>query len=103
MTYKLFLDDIRNPPDESWIIARNYEEGVKIVKELGLPKEVSFDHDLGMSDKTGKDFANFLIQYDLDNNVMSDDFQFNVHSANPVGAANIRSIMSGYLEFKKSI
>src|SRR5882672_2251390 len=102
MTYKLFLDDIRQPPDDTWVIARSYEEGVNIVQERGFPSVVSFDHDLGKWDeKTGKDFANFLIDYDLDHNIITGDFKFVVHSANPAGAANIQSIMDGYLRFKK--
>jgi hypothetical protein len=62
--YKLFLDDIREPQDavlvdsmkmllhesetmnHEWIITRSYKEFIDILKERGLPEEVSFDHDL---------------------------------------------------------
>ena len=100
MTYQLFLDDLRQAPDSSWIVARTYGEAVDIVIERGFPNMVSFDHDLGDDQPTGKDFANFLINTDLDDNSMPDNFQYLVHSANPVGAENIRSVIDGYLQFK---
>lgn len=61
-TYKLFLDDIRDPRvcvsymkgnagfakyfDTDWVIVRNYEEFVQVIEEKGLPYLISFDHDL---------------------------------------------------------
>lgn len=67
MSYNLFLDDVRYPyikncndkifsayhytnfkpfKVEKWIIARNYDEFVDIITSKGLPKLISFDHDL---------------------------------------------------------
>jgi hypothetical protein len=100
MTYRLFLDDIRDPPDDTWVIARSFDEAVNIVLTNGFPCIVSFDHDLGDNSKTGKDFANWLVERDLDTAAMSDTFSFTVHSANPPGAANICSILTNYLKFK---
>ena len=100
MTYKLFLDDVRSPPDESWIVARTYEEAIETVNAKGFPTTLSFDHDLGDDVHTGKDFANWLIERDLSENDMPEDFSYAVHSANPPGAANIRGILDGYLKFK---
>jgi hypothetical protein len=100
MSYKLFLDDIRQAPDSSWIIARTYEEAVDIVIERGFPNMISFDHDLGYNQPTGKDFANFLIDVDLIDDSMPDDFHYIIHSANLVGAENIKSILDRYLQFK---
>lgn len=105
--YWLFLDDIRNPEqvkynNSDWIIARNYDQAVSIFKEMGWPSKVSFDHDLGESDqKTGFDFAKFLVEQDLENNSMPLNFSYEVHSANPVGEANIRGYLDRYLKFKK--
>lgn len=50
----LFLDDERKPYDVKWVrlpfatweIARNYNEFVILVTKYGVPKFVSFDHDL---------------------------------------------------------
>lgn len=97
---KLFLDDIREPPDNTWHVARSYEQAVFLVDMLGFPEMVSFDHDLG-EDRTGMDFAHFLINLDLDSGTMPDHFTFRVHSANPVGHENIVSLLTRYLEFRK--
>lgn len=99
---KLYLDDKRDPPTEiawSHIVVRSYDEAVQLVKDFGFPEEVSFDHDLG-TEKTGLDFAHFLIDLDLDTGTMPDNFSYNVHSANPVGRANIVGLLGGYLRFR---
>ena len=43
---KLYLDDIRIPKTEGWVIVRTYDEFVNWITKNGLPEEVSFDHDL---------------------------------------------------------
>ena len=102
MTYKLYLDDLRTPQSNGWVIVRSYDEAVAYVEANGFPQMVSFDHDLGdADDKTGLDFAKFLVELDQITMHMPKDFDFNVHSANPVGAANIRHFMEGYLRHKK--
>ena len=57
MSYKLFLDDVRNPRDVKWaemplgpwVIVRNYDDFVKYITSNGLPEFVAFDHDLWLS------------------------------------------------------
>lgn len=100
LDYKLFLDDIRFPKEEGWIIARTYDEAVAIVKLLGIPQNISFDHDLGLDSLTGYDFAKFLVEYDMTYNEIDKTFTFYVHSANPVGAENIRKLLDNYVQFK---
>ena len=43
-----------------------------------------------------------MVDYDMDNNgtIIPDDFHFNIHSANPVGGANIRSYLENYLRVR---
>lgn len=96
---KLFLDDIRDPSGFYWVVARSYKDAVEKVKEYGFPTFVSFDHDLGEG-KTGYDFAKYLVELDMDTNTMPQNFDFLVHSANPVGAKNICAYLRNYLEFK---
>lgn len=107
MSYKLFLDDVRNPswvhngnPDD-WIVCRSMEQAVNVVNNLGWPSMISFDHDLGYQVPTGMDFAKWLVNLDLDGFCMPDDFQFHVHSANPTGAANIKGLLDNYMATKK--
>ena len=42
---KLYLDDIRSPSSDDFIVVRSFEEAVAFVKENGMPDMISFDHD----------------------------------------------------------
>ena len=101
---KLYLDDIRTPKDDDFIIVRSFQEAVKFVQKNGIPNYISFDHDLGCDEfnniyPSGYDFAKWLIEMDLDNLYkFPEDFKFNVHSANPIGKANIEGILNNYLK-----
>lgn len=57
---KIFLDDLRNPPDDSWQIARTY---LQAIYALGLYFEslevISLDNDLG-EEKEGYDVLCFI-------------------------------------------
>lgn len=103
---KMFLDDTRNPySDDFDVIINDYNDAVKHVLKYGVPSFISFDHDLGSIDgvicKTGYDFAKWLVNADLDGIVtIPSTFRFHVHSANPVGAANIQNYLDNYLQQK---
>jgi hypothetical protein len=101
MTWKLFLDDERYPTDNSWVIARNYDDAVWYVKSYGVPYHIAFDHDLGSpANMTGYDFAKWFCAYVEDNNViLDDDFVFTIHSQNPIGAENIKAFMKNFLRY----
>ena len=111
--WTLFLDDIRYPQDVKYaygdmtrvVICRSMDDAIWAVKTYGLPTFISFDHDLaqehyivGQGDKTGYDFAKWLVNHILDNNLeISSDFGFYVHSMNPVGAENIHKYMMNFI------
>jgi hypothetical protein len=96
-----------------WDVVRSHDEFVDWIVTNGVPDFVSFDHDLadehyidfmGLSDgkektetteKTGYESAKWLVYHCLDKGVGLPEYQ--VHSANPVGKANIQ----GYLENAK--
>lgn len=108
MTYAMFIDDERFPPEKNvkvvrnWKICRTMQDVVACVSVFGFPNFISFDHDLGEDIPNGKDIANWLIDQDLDGTFQfPDDFDFYVHSQNNNGAANIHSIMTQYLSLKK--
>lgn len=72
----------------------------------GCPKFISFDHDLG-GDDTAMLVVNWMIDTDLDyandgKRFIHDDFKFDVHSQNPVGARNIKETLNSYLKFRNS-
>lgn len=106
---KLFLDDIRKPPDSSWIVVRSYDAFVAHIEEFGVPDVISFDHDLAFEhypfadpsptqefrygqykEKTGYECAKWLLEsgYKLK--------EWQVHSMNTVGAENIRKLITGW-------
>lgn len=126
--YNLFLDDYRTPnnvigyahsigirPDlyikNQWVIVIDYNHFVETITERGLPKIVSFDHDLAdchymgdfsdPNEKTGMDCAKWLIDYCIDNNLSLPEYY--VHSMNPVGRQNIKSILDGYKQYSEGI
>lgn len=103
--YKLFLDDERDPPGNrwQWVIARDFTDVELAVWRNGLPEYISFDHDLGENEKTGLDIAKWLVDLDMAENSefqFPENFDFYVHSQNPVGKANIEGYMRNYLDFK---
>jgi len=98
---KLFIDDIRESPS-GWFVARTSSAAIEFMKRNGCPREISFDHDLG-GDDTAMRVVRWMIEHDLDNpGFIPSSFSFNVHSANPVGRANIEAALNRYLDFKES-
>lgn len=118
--WKLFIDDERIPNQKyseikvflsrlsfrlfnvnifPWfLVARNCEEAKKYVEVLGCPQHISFDHDLGCYlDETGYDFTKWLVNMVMDGKIeFPEDFEYHIHSANPVGRANIHGYLNSY-------
>lgn len=102
MSYKLYLDDIRMPTEPEWKVVRSFNDAISLINGLGCPEFISFDHDLGRDSLTGYDLAKWIVEKDLDNpGFIPKNFEFNVHSANPVGAENIERYLNKYLEFRR--
>lgn len=96
--YKLFLDDLRDPPGDDFVVARTSCEAIDIVSRRGMPGLISFDHDLG-GDDTAIVFINAIIEKVLDRElIFPNGFSYRIHSANPVGSENIRSKMDCILK-----
>ncbi len=97
MTYKLFIDDERNPPDNTWIVTRSSSNALEYIRNNGMPNFISFDHDLG-----GDDTTMIFLKNLVDNvwNGTDSPPDYKVHSANPVGSLNIISFMESW---KKSL
>lgn len=109
-------------PTGEWTIiwVKNYKEFITIIQLYGLPDAVSFDHDLAdehytpqeywndyvaskqyqdevsknYQEKTGFDCAKWLVEYCMDNNCNFPEWY--IHSANPVGADNIRILIKNF-------
>lgn len=117
--YNLFLDDKRtlqmaydaNPGLETIfnknpiVIVKNMDEFVKIITEKGLPKIISFDHDLAdlyyedgeRKERDGKKCAEWLGDYCMENKLQIP--QYYVHSDNPVGKNNIKKTLEFYAKY----
>ena len=97
MTWKLFLDDERNPTEDGYIIARSSPMAViAVVQRDELPSFMSLDHDLGETDTTMiflKELHHIWEEKGADPNDIPD---FVVHSANPIGTENIISFMKSW-------
>lgn len=121
--YMLFLDDIRRPEttfnymplpvfnEPDWFIVRNYYAFISIIQNKGIPDIISFDHDLADEhykqqdfdyskedyEKTGYHCAEWLINYCMDNNKEL-PHEIIVHSMNPYGSENIKSLFNTYFK-----
>ncbi len=95
---RLFIDDERNPPSRKWEVARSKAAVEWYLENIGTPLYISFDHDLGDNVPSGYDIARMIVERSLDGLLdITKIKQINVHSANSVGAENIRGLFSSYL------
>ena len=115
---KIYLDDVRTPVDGDWIVVRDYDAFVSNILYYGLENVdlISLDHDLGdtamveyynnvkhnykleyqnITEKTGYDCCKFLVDHSMDNNIPLPLVY--VHSANPIGSANMMGYINNYL------
>ncbi len=115
MTWNLFIDDERMPPDDGrdWVIAVTMAQAMVEILDRGMPSYISFDHDLGLGvdpnlmpevGKTGYDIAKAIVEMDMnatdEKYKLPADFSFYVHSQNPIGTANIEAYLNTYLAQK---
>lgn len=87
---RLWLDDIRMPPDASWHWVKTSAEALAAL--TSDVTELSLDHDLG-GDDTAIRVANAIERKAREG--LLNRIVWHVHSANPVGAARLRAAMQG--------
>jgi hypothetical protein len=113
----LYLDDVRIPTEGDWKVVRNYDEFVAHIKMNGLEnyEVISLDHDLGegamveyytnvkpnyeldynrIPEKTGMDCARWLVAESMNEKIPLPTIY--VHSANPIGSANMMGYINNY-------
>lgn len=99
--WHLFLDDERELEyiganvSASWEIARSTEQAKILIERLGPPTYISFDHDLG-GDDTAMVFLKWLADSYFDHPP-----EYNIHSSNPVGRANIDAYMKSWIRIQR--
>ncbi len=117
----IYIDDVRNLPDyhmeevtavheevgyyaTQWVVCPH---GKSVLDEIACmePHErlghISFDHDLGMVGHDGYDIAKAICALDKIAGICAADFTWEVHSANPVGKANIEAYLTNYFSDKR--
>lgn len=96
--WKLFVDDIRDPVDESWEVARSSSQAIQFIKIWGMPSEIAFDHDLG-GDDTSMRIIGFISEELCSSRIkLPSGFKYSIHSVNPVGRYNIKMYMDWLLQ-----
>lgn len=91
---KVWLDDLRPAPDETWTVVKNSKQALILLQGMARSKEIefdviSFDHDLGGQD-TSRCVLNWMIENDYWPNLML------VHSQNPIGAEYLHGTGTRY-------
>lgn len=120
------MDDERTPSDVRWVklpkppvwdVVRSYNQFVSWIEMNGLPKFVTFDHDLSFEhypfgeqdpthkipynsykEKTGYHALNWLIEYCSQKDLALPEIQ--IHTMNIVGKENMKAAIKHYYERK---
>lgn len=90
--FKIWLDDERYPPS-GWWWRTSWDKLLKLlIDKQRRPDVISFDHDLGLNEPSGHDILKCLAM------TFPEYYpaRVEVHSANPVGAENIRAYDAWY-------
>lgn len=103
---KLWIDDVRQPPDPDWIVIHSVNEAKAAIKWYEHQYHddtilLSFDHDAGDYAKDGGDYIKILDWLEREG-IVDTGYFFHIHSQNPVGVQNMRTIIdhNGWREIK---
>lgn len=86
---KLFVDDLRDPPNDTWTVARTSDEALTLLHGSEEVTDLSLDHDLG-GDDTTRPIVLWLAEHG------GWPATVRVHSANPVGIEWITGMVNRY-------
>lgn len=94
---KIWVDDVRKPPDDSWVWLMTSKQTIAVLAQLKrsftIPNEppelMSLDHDLG-----GDDTTRPIVLWMCENEFWPDEVR--VHSANPVGVEWLEGMIEKY-------
>ena len=106
MSLRLYVDDIR-PAPEGWLQARTVTEAIRTIARFGVEiTHVSLDHDISLpvsvngeyrpfpSPETFQAVAYYMVAYYM--GLTSEKPHVTIHTANPVGATELESILYGF-------
>lgn len=104
MKIKLFVDDIRNAPDDSWVVARTVTEAIRTIDKFEI-EELSLDHDISHQvtiEKLSRPYpcneCFCAVAHYIGASFMREPVtpKVTLHTSNPVGAAEMKGILGGY-------
>lgn len=98
---KLWVDDIRNAPDDTWMVARTITSAINAMSMMDFT-EVSLDHDISHQvtigefsrpypcEETFQPVAHYLgLNHSCSGKII-------LHTSNPIGAKNMKAILIKY-------
>jgi hypothetical protein len=99
MNTKLWVDDIRNPPDDTYDIARTYGDAI-IKLQATEYTDIYLDHDLAdftdVRERTGYDVVMWLVEQKVMHG-FTVPLRYHYLTANPVGRKNMKELVARYL------
>lgn len=107
---KLWVDDIRFPPSDDWVVVRSVTEAIRTIAQWDI-EEISLDHDISHQVAIGKVSrpypceecfcaVAFYIGERYPNNtaneigVEMEKPKITIHTSNPIGAEKIKNILA---------
>lgn len=98
MNTKLWVDDIRMPPDDTYDIARTFGDAIVKLTATNYT-DIYLDHDLAdftdMRERTGYDVVMWLVERKYQG--FEVPLRYHYLTANPVGRKNMKELVARYL------
>jgi hypothetical protein len=100
---KLYLDDVREAPEEGWIVVRDVESAIKFLKTNKV-KELSVDHDLGDDTPyTGYDLLEWLEEEVAHGkSTIRVPEKMKIHSANPAVRTKMKQAIESIQRMRRA-
>ena len=100
--HKVFLDDERFPPDESWTLVKNSRAALILLDGLKQQNirvdHMSFDHDLSTTDGIDDTSIRVMEWFCEPENRAFWPKRVYIHTGNPVGEANLVAIIRNAMD-----
>lgn len=95
--YKIWVDDIRYPPNTDWIWVKSVNQAktlIEILENTNSEMFISLDHDAGVYAPDGGDYINILNWLEYRQHSQNGKvYPIRIHSFNAVGCVNMRAII----------
>lgn len=100
---KLFVDDIRNAPDESWTVARTINAAISAIDTFDF-EVISLDHDISHQVSVGalsrpypcEETFTAVAYFIKEKYLARIKPKIVIHTSNPVGALKIKGILKDF-------